>query len=200
MRFAMLRRTILSALLLTLAACSPSGGGSTQRAPDNAVRIPLPSEPAPLELAPQQPDGAVWVLAGIGAGNGSLDFGLLGQPPLLSISCIHTPDGTARIAYVRRTRAEVGAKALLAVEGNGHVARVAMDVVKAGDPGEWQGAIDASLETASAIKGGASMVATLPGGGALKLPPSPDAGRLLDACRASGRKSGAVMPVASAMH
>ena len=147
-----------------------------------------------MELAPQQPDGAVWSLTK----GGAVDFGLPGQPALLSISCVHTSDGTARIAYVRRTRAEAGAKALLAIEGNGHVARVAIDVVKAGDPGEWQGAIEASLETAAAIKGGASMVATLPGGGALKLPPSPEAGRLLDACRASGRKSGAVMPVASA--
>ncbi|MEO7247616.1 MAG: hypothetical protein ABIW31_04110 [Novosphingobium sp.] len=185
----MLRRTFLTAtqvLVLTLTACSPSGGDRAQQSPDSAIRIPLPSKPASPELAPQQPEGAVWALAR----NGAVDFGLPGQPPLLSISCTHAPDGTARIAYVRRTRAEAGAKALLAVEGNRHVARVAMDVVRAGDPGEWQGAIDAALETAEAIKGGASMTATLPGGGALKLPPSPDAGRLLDACRASDRKAG----------
>ena len=195
MRCVMFRQTFLTAaLVLTLSACLPSGGDPAQQSPDNAIRIALPSEPTPLELPPRQPEGAAWSAPG----NGSVNFGLPGQPALLSISCIHTPDGTARIAYVRRTRAEMGAKALLAIEGNGHVARVAMDVVEAGDPGEWQGAIDASLETASAVKGGASMVATLPGGGALKLPPSPEAGRLLDACRASGRKSGAVMPVASA--
>ena len=60
------------------------------------------------------------------------------------------------IHFIRRTRAEEGAKALLAVEGNGHVARVPLDVVKSGDPGEWQGAMRAHLALASAsarIKG-----------------------------------------------
>ncbi len=181
-------------LPLTLSACSPSGGDPAQQSPDNAIRIALPSEPAPLELAPQQPAGAEWSAAG----NGSVNFGLPGQLPLLSISCTLSAEGKSRIAYVRRTRAAEGAKALLAIEGNGHVARVAMDVVRAGDPGEWRGAIDAALETSGAIKGGASMTATLPGGGALKMPPSPDAGRLLDACRERERKARPLAPAASA--
>jgi hypothetical protein len=168
--------------LLTLAACSPTGDQS--QAPDNAIRIALPTEPAPLELPPQQPEGAVWS----NLANGGVAFGLPGQPALLEVACTHAGDGTALVRYTRRTRAEAGAKALLAIEGNRHVARVPVDVVKAGDPGEWQGAMPARLETAGAIKGGAEMTATLPGGGALKLPPYPGAGALLDSCRASDAK------------
>ncbi len=168
--------------LLTLAACSPSGNQG--QAPDNAIRLPLPTEPAPLEAPPQQPEGAVWS----GLANGGVAFGLPGQAPLLEVACIHAKDGTAMVSYTRRTRAEAGAKALLAIEGNGHVARVPLDVVKAGDPGEWQGAMPAKLETAAAIKGGAEMTATLPGGGALKMPSYSGAGALLDSCRASDVK------------
>ncbi len=178
-----MHRCLITLTLITLAACSPSG--DQQQSPDNAVRLLLPTEPAQPETPPVQPEGAAWS----NLASDSVAFGLPGQPPLLTISCIHSPDGTPRLHFTRRTRAEAGAQALLAIEGNGHVARVAMDVVRAGDPGEWQGAIDAARETAEAIKGGAPMVATLPGGGALKLPPGPDAGRLLEACRASGRKA-----------
>ena len=172
-------------LLLTLAACAPSGGDQAKQEADKGViRIALPSETAPLEAPPQQPEGAVWSLRG----GGGVAFGLAGQPPLLEITCTHTADGTARLRFTRRARAEAGAQALLAVEGNGHVARVAVNVTRAGDPGEWQGEINAAKETAGSIKGGEKMIVTLPGGGALKLPPYPEAGKLLDACRASNRK------------
>ena len=172
-------------LLLTLAACAPAGGDHAEAQADKGViRIALPSEPAPLEAPPQQPEGAVWSLRG----GGDVAFGLPGQPPLLEISCTHTADSTAQLRFIRRTRAEAGAQALLAVEGNGHVARIAVNVTRAGDPGEWQGNLVAAKETAGSIKGSAAMIATLPGGGALKLPPYPEAGKLLDACRASDSK------------
>ena len=177
-----MHRRLIPLTLLTLAACSPSGEQS--QAPDNAIRMPLPTEPAPLEAPPAQPEGAVWS----SLSNGSVAFGLPGQPPLLEVACTHAADGTAMVRYTRRTRAEAGAKALLAIEGNRHVARVPLDVVKPGDPGEWQGAMPAKLETAGAIKGGLEMTATLPGGGALKLPPYSGAGALLDSCRASDVK------------
>lgn len=177
-----MHRRLFALTLLTLAACSPSS--DQQRVPDNAIRIALPTEPAPLEAPPLQPEGAVWS----NLANGGVAFGLPGHPALLEVACTHAADGTALIRYTRRTRAEAGAKALLAIEGNRHVARVPLDVVKAGDPGEWQGTMTARLETAGAIKGGADMTATLPGGGALKMPPYSGAGALLDSCRASDVK------------
>ena len=179
---AMTIRRSLICLPLILSACSPSQKDE-QTGANGYVRVPIPTEPAALETAPAQPEGGAWR----GAANGGIEFGLPGQPALFAVSCTHGSDGAARLHFVRRTRAEEGARALMAIEGNLHVARVPMNVTRPGDPGEWQGELDAHLETAGAIKGGMSMVATLPGGGALKMPPSGEGSRLLEACRASGK-------------
>jgi hypothetical protein len=60
-----------------------------------------------------------------------------------------------------------------------------------GVPGQAPLLTLAHLETIGAIKGGNTITATLPGGGALKLPPNAETGRLLDACRASDKKTAA---------
>lgn len=177
------RRSLLC-LPLILAACSPSQKDE-QTGANGYVRIPIPTEPAALETAPAQAKGGQWRASG----NGGIEFGVPGQPAMFAVACTHGADGSARLRFVRRTRAEEGARALMAIEGNLHVSRVPMDVVKPGDPGEWAGEIDAHLETAGAIKGGLSMVATLPGGGAIKMPPTSEGGRLLDACRSSGKSA-----------
>lgn len=182
------------ATLTLLAACSKGseqGGGQQQG--DGYVRVLLPTQPAAPEGPPRQPENAAW-----GQRGDVVEFGVPGQAALLSISCTHASDGTARVRFVRRVQAEAGAQALFAVEGNGHVARVKLDVVRAGNPGEWAGEIDARAETVGAIKGGAEIKATLPGGGTLKMPASPQAGALLDACRASDRKNEAPAAAASA--
>ena len=168
--------------VLAVAACSPSAPERQDK--DGYIRLPLPTEPAAPDLAPQQPEGGQWSTR-----EGTMNFGLPGQPAMLSISCTHSPDGKARLHFVRRARAEEGAQALFAIEGNLHVARVPMNVTRAGDPGEWQGDIDAHAETAGAIKGDGQVTATLPGGGALKLARSSEPGHLLDACRASDAKA-----------
>lgn len=168
---------------LPLAACHP--GKEQGQDSEGAVRLILPTGPAPLELPPRQPEGAEWSLRR----DGSLDFALSGQPALLSVSCRHGSDGRAFIHLLRRTRAEPGAKALFALEGNRRVARVPMNVTRAGDPGEWQGQIDAHAEAAGALKGGMKIMATLPGGGMLELPASREPGVLLDACRASDKST-----------
>lgn len=178
-----IRRSLLC-LPLILAACSPSKK-EEQTGANGYVRIAIPTEPAAQETAPAQPEGGQW-RAGAGGG---IEFGVPGQPAMFAVSCTHGSDGSARLHFVRRTRAEEGARALMAIEGNLHVARIPMDVTKPGDPGEWQGELDAHKETAGAIKGGFSMVATLPGGGAIKMPPTSEGGRLLDACRASSKSS-----------
>lgn len=181
------RHIVPAAVVLGLAACSPSG--SQRHDKDGSVRLALPTEPAPQEQPPLQPEGTEWALRP----DGSLDFGLPGQPALLSVRCNHDKDGRAFIHVVRRTRAEAGAKALFALEGNRHVARVPVNVTRAGDSGEWQGEIDAHAETIGALKGGMKIMATLPGGGTLELPPSSDAGHLLDACRASDKSAQATI-------
>ncbi|MFM5907417.1 MAG: hypothetical protein ACKOPO_07520 [Novosphingobium sp.] len=163
-------------LILTLAACS---AGDQAESPENSKRLVIPSDPAPLREAPRQPDGAVWAARG----DGSAAFGAPGQPALLTIACERRGTLDARLVFHRHTRADEGAKALFAIEGNGHVARIPLDVVNAGEPGEWRGRASAFDEAVEAIKGGYGVAATLPGGGTLRWPATPIPGKLLDDCR-----------------
>ncbi len=187
-------------LALLLAACSQS---DEAQAPNDGKRVMLPTQTLAPDQPPQQPDGAEWREAGGGLALGELAFAVPGAAPLLTIVCVLGPDGQPRLRFVRHTRAEAGAKALFAIEGNGHVARIALDVTRAGDPGEWQGEVAASDKAAEAIKGGGAVNATLPGGGTLKLPASDLPGKLLDACRArhvpAGRGGRAHVPAGRTM-
>ncbi|MFM5929564.1 MAG: hypothetical protein ACKOPQ_01510 [Novosphingobium sp.] len=166
--------TLLSAL--SLAACS---SGDSDETPESPKRLVIPSQPAPMREAPKQPEGAVWSAAA----DGSAAFGAPGLGPLLTIACERRGTLDARLVFHRYTRADEGAKALFAIEGNGHVARIPLDAVKAGEPGEWRGAVSAFDEAVEAIKGGYGVAATLPGGGTLRWPGTPVPGRVLDDCR-----------------
>jgi hypothetical protein len=163
--------------LLLLAACSRGQDADT---PEQAKRLVLPSQPAPLREPPKQPEGTVWSALG----NGAAAFGLPGQPPLLTVACEKrgTPDAVLR--FTRYTRADEGAKALFAIEGNSHVTRVKLDVVKAGDPGEWTGTVSAFDGRVEVIRGAYGVAATLPGGGTLRWSGSSIPGAVLTDCRA----------------
>ena len=176
-------------LPMILAACTPSqsrevaaienpgAGGAGYPA-----RLQLSGMELSADVAPVQPEGAAWRSDANG-----LHFAVPGKADLLAISCSHAPDGTAQIKLVRGTRAEDGAKALFAVIGNGRIARLPLDAVRAGEDGEWQGLIPAADRQLDVFKGGNRLEATLPGGGLLKLPASSELGRVLEACRASDR-------------
>lgn len=134
------------------------------------------------DVAPVQPEGGQWELAGE-----SLRFGLAGQAGMIAMSCTHAADGTALFRIERTTRAEEGAKALFALIGNGRIARLPLDAVRGGEAGEWRGQVPARDPRLDVLKGGNRIEATLPGGGTLKLPASGEPGRLLEACRATDR-------------
>jgi hypothetical protein len=172
------------ACALALAACSR--GESRQVTENESASVAgYPqrlsfSGPLPQETAPVQPEGGAWRLAGA-----SLRFTADGAGDLMALDCTHGADGTALLRVTRMTRAEQGAKALFALIGNGHIARLPVDVIRAGEPGEWQGQVPARDEQLDVLKGGNRIEATLPGGGTLKLPASIEPGRMLAACRAS---------------
>ena len=183
----MIGRTSLVLLTLMLAACSQSQSREVVPAnPDGAsypARLPLAgAAPLPVEQAPLQPEGAAWASVGM-----AVSFAVPGQPALLALSCTHDSAGVASLAITRHTRAEAGAKALLALIGNGRIARLPLDAAAAGEAGEWRGSIPAADPRLDVLKGGNRLEATLPGGGTLLLPASTEPGRLLDACRASDR-------------
>ncbi len=167
---------LIPILIFTLTACS---SGDDVQSPENSKRLVIPSDPAPMREAPKQPDGAVWTLRG----DGSVAFGVPEQGPLLTIACERRGTLDARLVFQRFTRAEEGAKALFAIEGNGHVARLPLDVVRAGEPGEWRGSASAFDEAVKAIKSGYGVTATLPGGGTLRWSGTALPGKLLENCR-----------------
>jgi hypothetical protein len=178
-------RNLQIVLFAMLAACTQSQSrelvDTSQEGGSYPARMALDSS-LPPEQAPSQPEGAAW------SANGSaVIFAAPGQPPLLTLSCTHDAAGAASLAISRRTRADEGAKALLALIGNGRIARLPLDVAMPGEAGEWRGTIPAADARLDVLKGGNRIEATLPGGGTLEMPASGEPGRLLEACRASDR-------------
>jgi hypothetical protein len=144
--------------------------------------MPLGTIALPMDTAPVQPQGGSWQAAAADR----VSFGLPGQPGLLTLRCIPASAGrSAAIEVTRQTRSEEGAKALLALIGNGRVSRLPVDSVRGGENGEWRGALSLDDARLDVLKGGNRIEATLPGGGTLLLPASSEPGRLLSACRAA---------------
>jgi len=181
-------RNLHIVLFAMLAACTQSqsrelvdtnaagGAGGTYPA-----RMALDAS-LPPEQAPVQPEGAAWAADG-----SAVSFAAPGQAALLTLACTHDTAGTASLVITRRTRAADGAKAFLALIGNGRIARLPIDVARPGEAGEWRGAIPVADARLDVLKGSNRIEATLPGGGTLQLPASGEPGRLLAACRASDR-------------
>ncbi len=184
----MMKQWSLVLLPLVLAAWSQSQSREVVAVDAGAAgggypaRLHLAGIALPADAAPVQPEGAAWRSDAAG-----LHFAVPGGTDLLAISCDRAPDGSAALRIVRGTRAEDGAKALFAVIGNGRIARLPLDAVRSGEDGLWQGAIPAADPRLDVLKGGNRIEATLPGGGTLKLAASGEPGRVLAACRASGR-------------
>ena len=131
-----MRRFLTTALSLTLAACSHSAPPAQRDgAPVDAVRIGLPAA-EPMPGAPAPDAKADWV------GNGDVArFGFPGQGPMLSVEC-----RSGVLLVTRHVPAEVGAQALFALQGGGHILRLPVDATSV--PGLrgyiWQGALPAS--------------------------------------------------------
>lgn len=179
-------------LALVLAGCSQSQSREVVATAGEGVypaRMPLSELSAAMDIpadhAPIQPDGGMWT-----RNASELTFGVPGQPAMLSLACAHDRLGAAGLVITRRTRAEDGAKALLALIGNGRIARLPLDAVTAGEAGEWRGTIPAADTRLDVLRGGNRIEGTLPGGGTILMPASGEPGRLLMECRASDRAAG----------
>lgn len=186
----MLRPFGLFTLALALAACSQSQGRQLVANPavgpaDAAAypaRLSLSGAELPAEMAPPQSQGGAWV-----AVPGGLAFSVTGQTPLLSLLCSRDSTGTALVRLVRVTRADEGAQALMALIGNGRIARLPVDARMGGEAGIWEGMMPAADPRLDVLTGSHEIEVTLPGGGTLMLPASGEPGQLLAACRASDR-------------
>jgi hypothetical protein len=176
-------------LLCLAAACQPAK-------PDSAAveRIDLD---APVERTHGGglPDatGAGWELA---PDSTSLRFANPAGEPLLSLTCYLPPDAPPRIRFVQFASAPPGAEALFAMVGNMRVARVAMDARQQDKRWLWSGSEPADANKLEALMGTREVIATMPGGGEIKLTGSPLPRQFIEECRGKA-KPAVPVPLAS---
>ena len=161
--------------LIAVAACNPPA------ADDYVARVGVAGREAPS--APiDSPDtkGAVWAPS---AGNPQrLVYGKPGDRVLFALECIDEDAGPL-LRYTRFADADPRAKAILALIGNGHVARLKIDATRGSSSWRWQGSEPATSLNFEALTGGRQVEATVPGAGSLILNPSPLPGELILRCR-----------------
>lgn len=174
-----MRRAALLPLTL-LVACNPPA------AEDYVARVGVAGREAPtLPIPSPDTEGAVWAPSAANARR--LVYGKPGQQVLFALECTGNP-AAPTLTYTRFAAADPHAKAILALIGNGHVARLSIDATRAGPnaPGGWlwQGVQPAESALFEGLTGGRQVEATVPGAGSLILNPSSLPGDLIQLCRA----------------
>lgn len=161
--------------LAMLAACNPPA------AQDYVARVGMAERAAPsAPIASPDTTGAVWAPSPTNALR--LVYGKPGERVLFALECARRDAGPV-LAYTRFASADPHAKAVLALIGNGHVARLKIDAARAGAGWLWRGSEPALSESFEGLTGGRQVEATVPGAGSLILNPSPLPGALILRCR-----------------
>lgn len=182
-------------LPILLAACNPPA------AEDYVARVGAAGRDAPSPpIASPDTAGAVW--APSPANPQRLLYGKPGERVLFALECAEEA-GTPVLIYARQQAADPHAKAVLALIGNGHVARLKIDAVQE-NPGAdarwlWRGRAPAARAEFEGLTGARAVEATVPGAGSLVLNPNPLVGELIARCRAQARPAApASAPAATA--
>jgi len=169
-------------LLFALAACSQQPAAE----PEAAQRIALDQAGQRSEQPLSSPDTsrAVWTVSANGK---ALNFGNRGAKPWLTLDCRLAQGSPPYLAVIRHASAFPGQTALIAVLGNGYVSRLPADATLADGEWRWEASLPAIDPAWNLFIGTGDMRATLPGKGAVEIPPSPIPGEFVTWCRAGGR-------------
>ena len=170
-----MRLALVFPLLLLASACQPPAADEYVERTRIASGREAPMEPID---SPDTGD-AVWAQAESGD---KLLFGNPGETPFFALECAE-----AQVRYTRYVAADPHAKAILALIGNGHVARLKIDATKVGEAWLWQGSVPADDPGLEGLGGARQVEATVPGAGSLMLKPSRLPGDLIDRCAASAQ-------------
>lgn len=162
-------------IIALLAACQPPAADNYVTRTELTGHRRMPSAPA----ASPDVTGAVW--AASAADPDRLLYGVPGAQPLLALEC--SGEGrAAQLVVTRYVMADAGAKALAAVVGSGPVLRLPVDAIWNGRAWIWRGAVAAAEPRLAVFNAAAPVRATVPGGGAVELHPSPLPAGLIARC------------------
>lgn len=175
----MRRLSVLVPLALIGACKPPASDDYVER-----TRIGTPAQGPSEPIDSPDTEGAIWAPAEKGA---RLLYGKPGERPLFAIECLDGA-GEPMLGYTRFAKADPHAQAVLALIGNGHVARLKIDAAQVGDRWRWEGAIAASDQRLDVLTGAREVEATVPGAGSVILNPSALPGELVEQCRARGEE------------
>ena len=176
--------------LLALAACQPPASDEYVERSRIAETRSAPSNP----IASPDTENAVWAEA---ESEQRIVYGAPGDKVLFALAC--ETDGPPRIVYTRHAAADADAQAILALIGNGHVSRLAVDAEQvAGGGWLWRGRMPADDPALDVLTGVNRIEATVPGAGSVILNSSGMPGRLIAECRrASERQNDSPVPPAN---
>ncbi|MFN6933697.1 MAG: hypothetical protein ACK4NZ_00920 [Tsuneonella sp.] len=179
-------KRFIGIFLIALAACRPPASDRyvERIALDDAARGPQ------VMLASPDTEGAVWA---VGGGPERIVFGQPGKAPLLALECA---DKGRMLKVTRFAPTEPRARGMMALIGNGHVERLKINSLPAGENRGhlWQGRYDPADPRLDAMTGVRGLELTIPGAGTLKLPASPRPSELIERCRRLGAPAATAAP------
>ncbi len=163
--------------LILLAACKPppTDADVVRDMPEAAPTFASDPLPSP------ETEGAFWAVPE--ADEARIIYGVSGEPPLVALRCVSPDDMIPALQITRLSPADEGAKALLAMVGNGHIGRIQVDSTDVRGRGVWHGGTPAADTAWEALSGPRQLTLTVPGAGMVTLNPSETPGQLIEACR-----------------
>lgn len=170
----MMVRNLPAMMILALTACKPPATD------DMAARGAKPERVAPsAPIDSPDTENAVWADS---RQPGRILYGNPGEPPLIALSC-NREGATAEFQITRFVEADAEASALMAMIGNGHMARMPVEAEWNDRVWLWQGRYAADNPDLDVLSGPRQVELTIPGAGSVILNPSQRPGQLLDQCR-----------------
>lgn len=173
-----MQRVLIFLSLATLAACKPPAADEAMARTMVTHALIGPSEP----LGSPDSESAIW---SVGSTPRRIVYGQPGSAPLLALEC----DGEQDLIRISRLApADEGAGAMLALIGNGHRARIAVDAVWDGEQRFWEGTIAAHDAALDVLTGRREITATVPGAGEVLINPGSAPGELIRQCRSASAR------------
>lgn len=170
-------RMIALASVLALAACKPPPTDADMTRDMPEAEPTFASEPLPSP----ETEGAMWARSQQNAQR--LVYGIPGEPALVSLECRHEGGAVPELQITRISPADEGAGAMLALVGNGHIGRMAVDAREVNGRLMWQGERLAADLVWEPLAGPRALGLTVPGAGRVELNPSDLPGEFIEDCR-----------------